>query len=56
MNDEARKYLRFLEKKRPSLEVFSSMVQILSQVQEKTDQLQNVLNASLLETYKTIRI
>lgn len=54
MNVDDRKYLRFLEKKRPSLEVFERMVEILIGAQKKTDQLLNTLNASLLETPKAI--
>lgn len=54
MNDEDRKYLRFLEKKRPSLEVFERMVQILTNTQRETEQLFIALNTSLLKTFKTI--
>lgn len=54
MNDEDRKYLRFLEKKRPSLEVFERMVQILTNTQRETEQLYITLNTSLLKTFKTI--
>ncbi len=44
MSDEDREYLKSTEKITPSLEVFEKMVQILTNVQEKTDQL---LKASL---------
>lgn len=39
MSEEDRKYLRSVGKMRPSLEVFKKMVQILANVQEKTNQL-----------------
>ena len=39
MSDEDRKFLRSTKKMTPSLEVFKSMVEILKNVQEKTDQL-----------------
>lgn len=54
MNDEDRKYLKSVEKKRPSLEVFKRMVSILAQTQGKTDQLLTIADTSLLETFKTI--
>lgn len=54
MNDEAREYLKSLEEKGPSLEVFKRMVQILTNAQKKTEQLQITLDTSLLETFKTI--
>lgn len=39
MSEEDRKYLRSLEKMTPSFEVFEKMVQILTNLQTKTDQL-----------------
>jgi hypothetical protein len=39
MNDEDRKYLRYVKRLRPSLEVFERMVQILKNIQEQTNQL-----------------
>lgn len=39
MNGEDKKYLRSVKKIRPSFEIFERMVQILTQVQAKTDQL-----------------
>lgn len=39
MGEEDRRYLRSVRKMRPSLEVFEKMVEILRDVQEKTDQL-----------------
>lgn len=39
MNEEDKKYLRSVKKIRPSLEVFEKMVQILANIQSKTDQL-----------------
>jgi hypothetical protein len=54
MNNEDKKYLKSAEKMRPSLEVFNRMVQILTQTQEKANQLLNIANISLLETSKTI--
>lgn len=50
MSEEDKKYLRWTKKMRPSLEVFEKMVQILTEMQEKTDQL---LNIFLTKTYKT---
>lgn len=46
MSKEDRKYLRSVKKMTPSLEVFKRMVQILTNVQQKTDQL---LKISLFE-------
>ena len=45
MNEEDRKYLRSVKKMRPSFEVFEKMVEILTALQAKTDQL---LQKSLL--------
>lgn len=45
MSEEDRKYLRAVKKMRPSFEVFKRMVAILTNIQEKTDQL---LKTSLL--------
>lgn len=39
MSEEDRKYLISVKKMRPSLEIFKKMVEILANVQEKTDQL-----------------
>lgn len=39
MSDEDKKYLRSVNIRRPSFEVFEKMVQILSKVQEKTNHL-----------------
>lgn len=39
MNEEDKKYLRSVSLRRPSLEVFEKMVQILANIQSKTDQL-----------------
>ena len=39
MSEEDRKYLRSVKKMRPSFEVFEKMVQILTSMQSKTDQL-----------------
>ncbi|MBI2613272.1 MAG: hypothetical protein HYW62_00650 [Candidatus Levybacteria bacterium] len=46
MSEEDRKYLRSTAKMRPSFEIFEKMVEILTQVQTKTDQL---LQNSLLQ-------
>jgi hypothetical protein len=54
MNDEARKYLRALEKMQPNLEVFAKMVQILKDEQKQTDKLFAIADHYLLETYKTL--
>ena len=45
MNDEDREFLRSTKKMTPSLEVFERMVQILTNVQEQTNQ---ILKNSLL--------
>jgi len=39
MSEEDRKYLRSVKKLRPSFEIFEKMVQILTALQAKTDQL-----------------
>jgi len=39
MSEEDRRYLRSVKKLRPSFEVFEKMVQILTSLQAKTDQL-----------------
>lgn len=39
MSDEDRKFLRSAKKMMPNLEVFEKLVRILTNVQEKTDQL-----------------
>jgi hypothetical protein len=54
MNDEDRKYLRTLDRMRPSLEVFSRMVKILENEQKQTDQLLLAADTSLLETYESL--
>lgn len=53
MNDEDRKYLRSEKKMRPGIKVFERMIQILADVQKKSDQLLNTINKSLLETFKS---
>jgi len=52
MNIEDRKYLKMLSKRRPGLEVFEGMVQILKKLQEKTDELMDKLNNTLLQASK----
>ncbi|MDO8583234.1 MAG: hypothetical protein Q7R51_01780 [bacterium] len=47
MNEEDKKYLKAAKKMRSSLEVFERLVQILSNIQDKTDQL---LKTSLSKT------
>lgn len=45
MTNEDRKYLRSVKKLKPSIDVFGRLVQILTKVQNETDQL---LKSSLL--------
>jgi hypothetical protein len=52
MNNEDKKYLKTAEKTRPSLEVFSGMVQILKNEQEKVNKLLDLVNNTLLENCK----
>lgn len=47
MNSEDKKYLRYLGKQTPRFEVFEEMVQLLRNLQAKTDQ---VLKASVSAT------
>ena len=45
MSDEDRKYLRFVKKLRPSIDVFGRLVQILTKVQDETNRI--LKNSSL---------
>lgn len=54
MNADDKKYLKSVEKARPSSEVFSGMVRILKDMHKKTDELLNKVNDSLLKTSKTL--
>lgn len=52
MNDEDRNYLKSVENTRPSFDVFNNMVDILTDTQKETDELQNVADTTLLETFE----
>lgn len=55
MNNEDKKYLRATEKTRPSLEVFSKMVEILKAEDEKICQLYTDIDNYLLNNFKIIQ-
>lgn len=52
MSDEDRRYLRFLNRRRPGLEVFVQMVEMLTNTQKRTDQILVRTKEFLLKTYK----
>jgi len=54
MNNEDRKYLRYAQRLRPSLEVFGKMAKILTVELEQINRLLVVADTSLLKTFKTI--
>ena len=55
MSTNDREYLRAAKKMSPSFEVFSEMVQILTNIRKEMDQLQTAADVALVEASETAR-